>query len=142
VAFLAVLWESETCGFNFAPDAVGAVVTAFADNTITLNTLGAGRLEARHAGLLGGTSSFTGNDVDVVFVGGEGPTQTLADVTWLHLGTGRRCDGRRRVGTRQSLLSGDEGGPRQRNGDGLQPGECLYRRAVEQPIHRRQAGER
>lgn len=77
-----VLQESETFGFNFSPDAAAAVVTAFANNTITLNTLGAGRLEAWHAGFLDGTTSFTGNDVDVVFVGGEAPTHTLADVTW------------------------------------------------------------
>lgn len=77
-----VLRESETFGFNFAPDAVGAVVTAFANNTITLNALGAGRLEAWHAGLLDVTSSYTGNDEDVVIVGGQGPTHTLADVTW------------------------------------------------------------
>jgi formylglycine-generating enzyme required for sulfatase activity len=77
-----LLQESETFGFNFSPDAIAAGMTAFANNTITLNTLGAGRLEAWHAGFLDNTSSFTGNDVDVMFVGGEGPTNTLADVTW------------------------------------------------------------
>jgi hypothetical protein len=59
------LRESGTYGFSFDPD---TVIGAFSGNTITGNTLGAGSVAPEAVGFLDDTSTYTGNDEDVVAV--------------------------------------------------------------------------
>ena len=67
---------SETYGFSFDGD---TVIGAFSGNTITGNTLGAGNVAADVAGYLDDTSTYTGNDEDVVAIWGS---TVEADQTW------------------------------------------------------------
>ncbi len=70
------LRESETYGFNFDGD---SVIGAFSGNTITGNTLGAGIAMADVVGYLDDTSTYTGNDEDVVAIWGS---TVYLDQTW------------------------------------------------------------
>ncbi len=70
------LRESETYGFSFDVD---TIIGEFNGNTITANTLGAGNLAADVAGYLDDTSTYTGNDEDVVAIWGS---TVYADQTW------------------------------------------------------------
>ena len=68
--------QSETYGLATA----GSVTIGdFTDNVLTSNTLGAASLDANHVGFLEDTSTFTGNDVDIVDVRAGNVT---ADTAW------------------------------------------------------------
>jgi hypothetical protein len=70
------LRESETYGFNFDGD---TIIGEFSGNTITGNTLGAGLASADVVGYLNDTSTYAGNDEDVVAVRGS---TVYSDQTW------------------------------------------------------------
>lgn len=59
-----------------------AVISAFAQNTLTLNTLGPASLDAEVVGVLDGASTFAGNDVDQLHVRGMRVSQSA---TWPEL---------------------------------------------------------
>ena len=71
-----LLQNSESYGFDFDDD---TVIEEFNGNTVTGNTLGAGYVSAEVAGYLDDTSTYTGNDRDVVEVWG-GTVKT--EKTW------------------------------------------------------------
>ncbi|UCE60854.1 MAG: hypothetical protein JSU63_03710 [Phycisphaerales bacterium] len=69
------LRESEAYGFVFTDAEIGE----FSGNTITANAVGAGSVTANDAGYLDDTSTYAGNDVDIVRISGS----TLSeDRTW------------------------------------------------------------
>ncbi len=70
------LRESETYGFNFDGD---TIIGEFSGNTITGNTLGAGYIAPDTVGYLDDTSTYTGNDEDVVAIWGS---TVYLDQTW------------------------------------------------------------
>jgi hypothetical protein len=72
-----ILRYSAGYGFRFSDDR--AIVSAFADNTVTENASGAGYLHATHIQYLEDSSTYTGNDIDVVVVGGGTVDE---DQTW------------------------------------------------------------
>lgn len=70
------LSESESYGFYWDAN---VAIEGFANNLVTSNELGAGYISAAVAGFLDDTSSFVGNDEDIVRVWGA-PVET--DQTW------------------------------------------------------------
>ena len=68
-----------SAGYGFSFSGARAVVSAFANNTVTSNASGAGYLNATHIQYLEDSSTYTGNDNDVVVVGGGG---VVEDQTW------------------------------------------------------------
>jgi len=71
------LRHSGSYGFCFSGDY--SVVSAFANNTVTENALGAGLLDANHIQYLEDSSTYSGNDNDVVMVNGANVSE---DQTW------------------------------------------------------------
>ena len=71
------LRESGTYGFLI--EGYDTTVTTFANNTITGNAMGAGKIAAKLVGDLDDSSTYTGNDEDIVWIF-EGTVET--DQTW------------------------------------------------------------
>lgn len=74
-----ILRESSPYGFYFDGE---AEVPDFSNNTVTANTLGAGYVSAATVGILDTSGSYTGNDVDAVFIDGAtmDTAQTIAAI--------------------------------------------------------------
>jgi len=78
-------------------------VTEFAGNVVTANTLGAGYVYADTAGYLDDSSTYVGNDADVVVVQGSTLSQ---EATWHAIDAAYLCDGSISVQAPLTLAAG------------------------------------
>ncbi|WP_423743472.1 hypothetical protein V5735_10480 (plasmid) [Haladaptatus sp. SPP-AMP-3] len=75
----STLRESGGYGFNFAE---GVTIDSFVNNTVTRNATGAGHVRDDRAQFLSDTGTYTGNDVDRVYVWQRDDIGADLDVTW------------------------------------------------------------
>lgn len=95
--------DSSTLGFVLRNALSAVPEITFMNNTVTRNRTGAGQVEAQQVGFLDATTQFSGNDVDLLFVGGG---DTNVDQNWAAIDVSYRVQGSIRVNSRMQVAPG------------------------------------